>query len=133
MTPSPNVPREQLDMAYTERAHLVAALSKLFPASIEQHLPIHDETDWDMDWLNVVIVDLPTGQASWHVSLTDLHLYDHLPRNAGRTWDGHTTPEKYARLAALTGYTAERDERRMTRQEVIEFMRTPYPGKGEKE
>lgn len=82
-----------LTVAYTERAHLIAALSKLFPASLETDPA---EPDWP-----VCIIDLPTGQASWHISPTDLHLFIHLPRDAGRVWDGHDTPEKYARLDAL--------------------------------
>lgn len=88
---------EQLNAVYTERAHLVAALSKLFPASVEDHVG----EEWDDDWRNVVFIDLPTGQVSWHISTSDLHLFSHLPRHAGRTWDGHDTPTKYARLDAL--------------------------------
>ncbi len=82
---------------YTERAHLVAALSKLYPSSIEQHVG----EDWEDDWRNVCFIDLPTGQVSWHIALDDLHLYSHLARDAGRTWDGHTDEEKYRRLDAL--------------------------------
>jgi len=86
-----------LDGVYSERAHLVAALSKLWPASIEQH----DGEDWDDQWRNVVIIDLPTGQVSWHIAPADLDLFAHLPRDAGRVWDGHTTGEKYDRLDDL--------------------------------
>lgn len=82
-----------LNAVYTERAHLTAALSKLFPASLEED---PNEPDWP-----VCLIDLPTGQVSWHVGPHDLHLFSHLPRNAGRTWDGHTTPEKYQRLDQL--------------------------------
>lgn len=85
------------DGAYHERDQLVAALTKVFPASIEQHVG----EGWDEAWRNVVIVDLPTGQASWHIHDSELPLFAHLPRDAGRVWDGHTTKEKYARLAAL--------------------------------
>lgn len=85
------------DAVYTERAHLVASLTKLFPASVEQHVG----EDWDDDWRNVCIIDLPTGQASWHIALKDLHLFAHVPRDAGRSWDGHTVEEKYRRLDAL--------------------------------
>ncbi|GGR31318.1 WDGH domain-containing protein [Deinococcus ruber] len=91
-----------LDAVYRERAHLTAALSKLFPASLEDHIPAEGE-EWDPDWTTVLIVDLPTGQVSWHIASWDLELFAHLPRNAGRVWDGHTTPEKYARLDALEG------------------------------
>lgn len=94
-----------INAVYTERAHLVAALSKLFPASLEDHIPAEGEA-WDEDWTTVVLIDLPTGQASWHVARWDLHLFAHLKRGQGRVWDGHSTPEKYARLDALTGYWA---------------------------
>jgi hypothetical protein len=40
------------------------------------------------DW-PVAFVDLPTGQVSWH-----------LPQYAG-TYDLHSTPDKYERIAAL--------------------------------
>lgn len=78
---------------YRERAHLVAALSKLFPASLE-HDPA--EPEWP-----VCIIDLPTGQASWHIAPSDVELFAHLNRSVGRVWDGHTTQEKYARLDGL--------------------------------
>lgn len=77
---------------YTERAALVAALSKLFSASLE--------TDPAQPNWPVCIIDLPTGQVSWHVAPQDLPLFEHLPTGQ-REWDGHSTSEKYARLAAL--------------------------------
>lgn len=91
--------QDALNAVYTERAQLVAALSKLFPSSIETD---PNEPDWA-----VCTIDLPTGQATWHVNPTDLHHFTHLPRNQGRTWDGHDTPIKYQRLNALPPYTAK--------------------------
>jgi hypothetical protein len=85
------------DGAYHERNMLVAALSKVFPSSLEKHIG----DDWDPGWGWVVFIDLPTSQVSWHIHDSELPLFDHLPRLQGRTWDGHTTEEKYARLAAL--------------------------------
>jgi len=85
--------------AYAERNRLVAALSTVFPASLERH-PEAD-TSWEDDWRWIVFIDLPTGQASWHLHNSHLPLFDHVPRLQGRTWDGHTTEEKYARLARL--------------------------------
>lgn len=90
---------------YTERAHLAAALSKLYPASLEEHAG----EDWDDNWRTVLIVDLPTGQVSWHIAQHDLHLFAHLPRGAGRVWDGHDTVEKYRRLDALPNALAYTD------------------------
>lgn len=85
----------QLHAVYAERAQLVAALSKLFPASLEED---EKAPGWP-----VCIIDLPTGQVSWHVTAADAAMFfGHLPAHAGRVWDGHSTPEKYARLAALS-------------------------------
>lgn len=89
---------DPLTAVYTERAHLVAALSKLFPASIEDD---PREPDWA-----VCLIDLPTGQVSWHIAHVNLYLFSHLPRHAGRVWDGHTDYDKYRRLDALAGYWA---------------------------
>ena len=88
------------DAAYAERDKLVCALSKLFPSSLERH-PDTDTT-WENDWRWIVFIDLPSGQATWHIHDSELGMFDHLPRFTGRKWDGHTTPEKYERLAALT-------------------------------
>jgi hypothetical protein len=87
----------QKNGAYSERNKLVAALSKLFPASLERH----EGADWEDDWRWVVFIDLPTGQASWHIHDSELRQFDHLPNKCGRKWDGHSNEEKYARLAAL--------------------------------
>ena len=86
----------ELNNVYTERNMLVAALSKLFPASLER-----DAESRFPEWVWIVYIDLPTGQASWHVPTSEIHFFDHLLREAGREWDGHTTPEKYGRLFAL--------------------------------
>jgi hypothetical protein len=83
--------------AYSERNRMVAALSKLFPASLERH----DGDEWEDDWRWVVFIDLPTGQASWHLHDSEVPNFGHLAREVGRKWDGHTTDDKYARLAAL--------------------------------
>lgn len=89
---------EWKNRAYSERDKLVAALSKLFPASLE----LHPENEaWEDDWRWIVFIDLPTGQATWHIHDSELPMFDHLPRLAGRKWDGHTTEEKYQRLADL--------------------------------
>lgn len=93
---------EQKNGAYSERNKLVAALSKFFPASIEKHVG----ENWDDDWRNVIFIDLPTGQASWHIHDSELFMFTHL-KSSGRTWDGHSTDEKYHRLAALAPAPSE--------------------------
>ena len=78
---------------YTERAQLIAALSK--------HYPAHLELDPQVPSYVCVIVELPTGQVSWHVANEDLVFFGHLLRRIKRNYDGHTTAEKYQRLNAL--------------------------------
>ena len=87
---------QQKNIAYAERNRLVAALAKCFPA----HLCRHEEPGYEDDWRNIVCIHLPTGQATWHIHDSEVPLFGHLPIE-GSHWDGHTTEEKYARLAAV--------------------------------
>jgi hypothetical protein len=41
-----------------------------------------------------------SGQMSWHVAQADIELFGHL-RIGNAEWDGHTTEQKYERLAEL--------------------------------
>lgn len=93
--------RAERDAAYHERNLLVSALSKLFPS----HLMLHPEDDsgWDPEWLNIVCIDGPSGQMTWHIHSSELPEFDHLdvqPNN----WDGHSTEEKYKRLEKLVDF-----------------------------
>ena len=90
--------KRNLDRTYGERDRLVGALSKLFPSSLERH---GGSEPWDDAWRWVVYISLPTGQVSWHIHDRELPWFDHLWRNLGTLWDGHTTKEKYARLEKL--------------------------------
>lgn len=102
--------RKERDAAYRERNQLVAALARMlirsYPA--QAGLPAvawladHDPNDagWDPEWRTIVFVDGPTGQLSWHLHDSDVALFDGLPRGPN-AWDGHTTPEKYARVDKL--------------------------------
>lgn len=86
------------DSVYRERARLSAYLAAVYPSHISPSDP--DEPDWQ-----VLIVETPTGQMSWHISAEDMDLFDHVPASYGadweRPWDGHSTEEKYERLEAL--------------------------------
>lgn len=93
------------DSVYRERAHLVALLAAQYPAVLVYGAD-PDEPEWP-----VLFVDLPTGQASWHISPDDLDLFAHVgPRRASDPdapqWDGHTTAEKYERIDRLTAEVA---------------------------
>lgn len=88
--------RDRKDQAYLERNRVVAALARLFPSgrattAIE---------GWSPEWHGCVYIDLPTGQVSWHFHDSQAFLFEDLPPYT-KPWDGHTTPEKYRRLAAL--------------------------------
>lgn len=96
--------REQLaaataerDKAYGERAHLVAYLAACYPSEI---VPAESDSG---AWF-LVFVTTPAGQMSWHLHEDDLDLFEPLLNapETGIEWDGHTTEEKYERLAELT-------------------------------
>lgn len=93
---------ERKDGAYYERNQVVAALAHAFPSGIARTAI----EGWDECWHGCVYIDLPTGQASWHYHDSHGHLFEHLPPYTKR-WDGHTTEEKYARLAQLSNYPSE--------------------------
>lgn len=95
------------DAAYAERNQIVAALAKVFSAGITRTAI----EGWDPEWHNCVYIDLPTGQVSWHYHDRESHLFNHLPAYT-RPWDGHSTAEKYQRLAALPGGLLATERRR---------------------
>ncbi len=83
------------DAAYEERNRVVALLAAVFP-SVRARTAIEN---WSEDWHGCIYITLPTGQASWHYHDSHAHLFAHVPEGAA-IWDGHTTPEKYERVAA---------------------------------
>ncbi len=87
--------------AYRERDQIVALLARMalaagWTSGLRRHEPDPDPA-WDEDWKNVVAIDLPTGQVTWHFHDSERPLFHSLPPYAG-AWDGHTTPEKYRRV-----------------------------------
>lgn len=84
-----------LSDTYRERAFLVALLAAEHPS-----VWAPDETAGP-GW-KVVYVDLPTGQALWHISPADWDLFGFVPQGDVGIWDGHTTVEKYRRIFDLT-------------------------------
>jgi hypothetical protein len=93
------------DGAYRERAHLVALLAAMTDGAVITPATDIDEPGWQIVYLN-----LGGRQASWHISPRDADLFRHVERvdsNDPRGhWDGHTTEEKYAGIAALSGHTS---------------------------
>ena len=85
-----SVAQQITDAAYTERNHLVALLSKIYPAG-KARTAIEG---WSPEWHGCVYIDFPWGQASWHYHDRDAGLFNHLEPYRG-SWDGHTTEAKY--------------------------------------
>lgn len=89
------------DGAYRERDQCVAAIAVLaLLHGWRAWLGRHVGGEWEDDWRNIVFVELPTGQVSWHVHDSELPLFSFL-QSTDEPWDGHDTPEKYRRLAGL--------------------------------
>ena len=84
------------DAAYAERNKLVAYLASEYPAGVART----DIPGWDAEWHGCVFIDTPEGQMSWHFHDSEAALFENLPAYT-KPWDGHTTEEKYARLAKL--------------------------------
>lgn len=87
-----------MNEVYRERAHLVANLALQYPSVLAYNDP--EEPSWPL-----VYVQGPAGQMSWHVSPDDLDLFEGVPlvhpEDPRAAWDGHTTEEKYERLASI--------------------------------
>lgn len=102
----PRTTEDDLNDAYRERAELVAALIRVggFDASIT---PAPDAFGW-----SIVYVETPAGQCSWHIGPNDLDLFDETVAawRESVEWDGHSTAEKYQRIASLRR-APERTER----------------------
>lgn len=93
---------EQKNAAYVERNKCVALVARMAVAlGLEAGLGRHEEEDksWEDDWRNIVFIELPTGQVSWHIHDSDLPMFNWLSGYEGG-WDGHTTEEKYERVLA---------------------------------
>lgn len=59
---------------------------------------------------HLLYLDLAGKQCSWHIAPGDVYLFDHVPLvdtdDPRARWDGHTTEEKYQRIAELTANPA---------------------------
>ena len=98
---------------YSERAAVVAALAR---AARETGRKVWFGVDPKEPEWPVLFIDLPTGQVSWHFSAQDRDAYASDISNGSGKWDGHTTEEKYARLAAwLKPRARRRSSRRRSR------------------
>lgn len=92
------VANEAKNLAYSERNKMLAAYCRLAIASgFTAGIGRHQGDGWDDDWRNIVFIDTPNGQASFHLHDSELHLFNFLPPYQGQ-WDGHDTETKWNRL-----------------------------------
>lgn len=93
--------KAQKDGAYSERNKTVIALAWMALRAGCRVGTREHEGEWDDDWRAILMVDLPTGQASWHFHDSERPLLAGFPAYPDE-WDGHTTDEKYERMRALS-------------------------------
>jgi len=99
---TPDEGPEALRAAYSERARLIAHLTKQYPSCYAYNDTA--EPAWP-----VVYLHTPQGQLSWHIHPQDFsELFQHVPHDPHVTWDCHTATEKYQRLDALTSHLHSR-------------------------
>lgn len=107
--------KEKLTAVYHERNMCVLLAAKLAAAQGDKvGRALHDANDkaWEADWRHIVYFETQEGQLSWHIHDSELPMFSWLPLNRKYGWDGHTTPEKYERVARLFSddICEERDE-----------------------
>jgi hypothetical protein len=74
---------------YTERAHLLALLGRIYPS----HLYMPSDAEPGFVW--AVCIHFPWGQASWHIADNDARTLFYDFSTIGSDYDGHTSEEKY--------------------------------------
>lgn len=90
--------RGRKDGAYLERNRVVALVARMALAmGLRAGVARTDIPGWNEHWNGCVYVDLPTGQCSWHFHDDQAFLFEGLP-DYEPEYDGHETPEKYARV-----------------------------------
>ena len=88
------VTRRKLEETYSERNKCVLVIAHMANDAGWRvtHRPDENEKGW-----NLVFIDTPAGQISWHFS--DAELSGFAPFSVMDTkWDGHSSGEKYRRL-----------------------------------
>lgn len=80
-----DISMDKLNEIYSERMIVVCMLAKM--SGCNYGLGKDDNVDWEDEWRNVVYIDLPEGQVSWHIAPQDMHMFDDFPAYQGK-WDG---------------------------------------------
>lgn len=98
--------------AYRERAQLLSLLALNYDAFITEARDVeHDCANCDGRHWHLLFLTIGGWQATWHISPDDMGLWAHVPYvtpdDPRVQWDGHTTPQKYARIADHIEMTCE--------------------------
>ena len=81
-------PVDVVDQAYTERNIAVSLLALVaLRLGYKAGIGKDNNEDWEDEWRNVVYVDLPSGQVSYHIAPHDMECTASLPEYKGK-WDG---------------------------------------------
>lgn len=94
----------QKDNAYNERDRCVSVIACLARAlGWPVWLGTHEGDPWDEEWRNIVFIETPHGQVSWHYHDSERPMFSWigLGMPTPKPWDGHSTPEKYNLLFGL--------------------------------
>lgn len=101
------VTKQQLNNVYAERDKCVALIYHMarllgYPYGLRHSL------DMEPGWQNCAMIDLPTGQVSWHIQDSEEEWFaeGNQIKAYTREWDGHDTEEKYRRVLAFAEQTA---------------------------
>ena len=90
--------QDEVQKVYAERNMCIALLCRMAQAlNLSLGIGKHQGENWDEEWQNVVFIDLPAGQVSWHIKNSELENFNGIPAYHGE-WDGHDQAEKYRRV-----------------------------------
>lgn len=89
-----------LEELSTERSVVVLALVHMC-IQLGMNAGTYKDNSANHNWKNMVMIDLPAGQVSWHIHKNDWHLFEELQKYDGR-WDGHDKAEREYRIKQLT-------------------------------
>lgn len=88
----------QKNAAYAERDKCLVLMALMAQRlGLKVGIGRHVGADWDDDWRNILFIDLPAGQVSWHIHDSETSMFYFVGAYDG-VWDGHTTEEKYQRV-----------------------------------
>lgn len=117
---------DNLNKPYSERMMVVRLLA--ITCGFQYGVGKDDNENWDDEWRNVVYIDLPQGQVSWHIAPHDMHLFEDFPKYEGK-WDGNFNGNDVDFIKSMkpcTPFIVNMDD--LKTQKIIETMKNSPPG-----